>query len=134
MYAVIVVTGDLLRTTDNSRRRRRNTLRSPRDIIDNMGDMLPGPYDPTNPMDIYTAAVWNRAEDVPAMFIVGNGSRTVGPNGTVYENAPLAEGTEYGVFTYIRLESDNAVSLTLFFYNYSLDLCLTCIVKCGFSA
>ena len=115
MYAVIVVTGNLLRINDNSRRRRRNdnALRSPREIIRDLGDVLPDPYDPMNPMDIYTAGVWNRAEDVPAMFIVGNGSRTTGPDGTVYENTALAEGTEYGVFNYIRLESDNEVSLTL---------------------
>ena len=117
VYAVIVVTGDLLRTNDNSARRRRqndNTLRSPSDIINDMGGVLPEPYNVTNPMDIYTAAVWNRAEDVPEMFIVGNGSMTRGPDGRVYVNAELAEGTEYGVFNYIRLESDNAVSLTVF--------------------
>ena len=115
------MTGDLLRINDNSRRRRRQNEPSPRDIINDRGGELPPPYDPLNPMDIYTAAVFNRAEDVPAMFIVGNGSRTVGPDGTVYENAPLAEGTEYGVFTYIRLESDNAVSLYLCIYDHSLD-------------
>ena len=104
------MTGNLLRVNDNSRRRRQNEP-TPRDIINDRGGELPPPYNRTHPTDIYTAAVFNRAEDVPAMFIVGNGSRTVGPDGTVYENAPLAEGTEYGVFTYIRLESDNAVSL-----------------------
>ena len=108
------MTGDLLRSNDNSRRRRRqNELRTPREIINSMNGTLPAPYNPMDPQDIYTAAVWNKAEDVPLMFLVGNGSRTVGPDGRVYENAPLAEGTEYGVFNYIRLESDNAVSLIL---------------------
>ena len=109
MYAVIVVTGDELRRAPRARRNTDNPLRSPSDIINDNNGEFPGPYDADNPMDLYTTAVWTNPDDVPLMFVVGNGSITTGPDGTVYVNAELDEGTEYGVFDYIRLESDDGV-------------------------
>ena len=110
MYAVIVVTGDELRAP----RARRNTddqQRSPREIIRENGDRLPGPYNSANNTELYSAAVWTNPADVPDIFVVGSETTTRGPDGTLYVNAELAEGTEYGVFNYIRLESDDGVSL-----------------------
>ena len=104
------MTGDLLRAP-RVRRNTDNPLSSPRDIIRNNGDVLPDPYDPENPMDLYTAAVWTNPDEVPVMFVVGSGSTTT-VNGVEYVNTELAEGTEYGVFNYIRLESDDGVSST----------------------
>ena len=110
VYAVIVVTGDLLMAT-RARRNTDDSLRSPRDIIRDNGDRLPDPYNPNDPMDLYTAAVWTNPADVPDIFVVGSDTTTRGPDGREYFNAELAEGTEYGVFDYIRLESDDEVSL-----------------------
>ena len=110
LYAVVVVWGDLLR--DNARRQD-DELRSPRDIIVSMNNTLPPPFPPMPGMTIYTTAVWSRAADVPDVFIVGSGSVTMGPDGTNYTNARLNEGTTYGVFVYIRLESDILVSIVL---------------------
>ena len=78
-----------------------------------MNNELPPPFPPMPGMTIYTAAVWNNAADVPDEFTVGNGSVTVGPDGTSYTNGGLNEGTTYGVFEYIRLESDVVVSSAL---------------------
>ena len=110
VYAVIVVWGELLVKDDNTRRRRRqNDLSSPKDIIEDMDNMLPPPYSMRD-STIYTAAVWNSAAVVPDDFIVGNGSVTMGPNGMNYTNARLMESTRYGVFNFIQLESDIPVS------------------------
>ena len=100
LYAVVVVSGGQLQNT-------------PREVITNRNEILPPPYPPTD--GIYTAAVWTRPEDVPQTFVVGTESRTVGPlpNRTQYINGRLEEGTEYGVFYYIQLQSDVAVSLTI---------------------
>ena len=104
---------------DTGRRRRQDDmLRSPRDIIATMNNELPPPFPPMPGMTIYTAAVWNNPADVPHVFVVGNGSVTMGPNGTIYINGMLNEGTTYGVFDYIRLESDILVSLTFSIVSY----------------
>ena len=96
---------------DTGRRRRQDDmLRSPRDIIATMNNELPPPFPPMPGMTIYTAAVWINAADVPHVFVVGNGSVTMGPDETIYINGRLNEGTRYGVFDYIRLESDILVS------------------------
>ena len=111
MYAVIVAWGELLVKDDNARRKRRqDDLNSPRDIIANMGNTLPPPYSDMLDSTIYTAAVWNSAAAVPDDFIVGNGSVTMGSDGMNYTNARLREGTRYGVFNFIQLESDVPVS------------------------
>ena len=111
VYAVIVVTGALLRTP-LARRNTDGSLRSPRDIIGDIGDSLPAPYDPVGPKDLYTAAIWTNSDDIPDVFVVGSGSTTRGPDGTEYVNVKLSDGTEYGVFNYIRLESDDGVSVS----------------------
>ena len=113
VYAVIVVWGDTLRKDARRRRRQENNNRSPSEIIASMGGQLPPPYPGEEGNMIYTAAVWNKADDVPDMFVVGVGSVTTGPDGKNYTNGRLAEGTRYGVFNYIQLESDIPVSLTL---------------------
>ena len=113
LYAVIVVWGDLLRDDARRRRRQDDMLHSPHDIIASMNNTLPPPFPPMPGMTIYTTAVWSRVTDVPDVFIVGNESVTMGPDGTSYTNARLNEGTRYGVFIYIRLESDILVSVAL---------------------
>ena len=110
IYAVIVAWGDLLRVDSRRRHRQDSNLRSPCDIIADMNNELSPPYPPMPGMTIYIAAVWNNAADVPDDFIVGNGSVIMGPDGRNYTNARLREGTRYGVFEYIRLESDVPVS------------------------
>ena len=110
---MVVAWGDLLREDTRRRRRQDDMLRSPRDIITSMNNELPPPFPPMPGMTIYTAAVWNSAADVPDVFIVGSGLITVGPDGMNYTNERLNEGTRYGVFEYIRLESDILVSLIL---------------------
>ena len=112
VYAVIVVWGDLLVKDDDAQRRRRqnNDLSSPKDIIASMNNMLPPPYSRMLNSTIYTAAVWNSAAAVPDDFLVGNGSVTMGSDGKNYTNARLREGTRYGVFNFIQLESDIPVS------------------------
>ena len=116
VYAVVVVTGALLRMP-LARRNTDDSTRSPRDIIRDIGGVLPAPYNPVNPNDLYTAVVWTNSDDIPDMFVVGSGSTTRGPDGTEYDNVELSEGTEYGVFNYIRLESDNGVSVSLLKYH-----------------
>ena len=85
---------------------------NPRDIIRSQNDKLPGPYPPTNygTFMLYTAAVWTDPDKVPAMFLVGNGAKTTF-NGMEYENVGLREGTQYGVFYYIRLQPDSGVAV-----------------------
>ena len=96
---------------DTVRRRcQDDMLRSPRDIIASMNNELPPPFPPMPDMTIYTAALWSSSAAVPDDFIVGNGSVTMGPDGTNYTNGRLNEGTRYGMFDYIRLESDILVS------------------------
>ena len=85
-------------------------LRSPKDIIASMNNTLPPPYSPMLDTTIYTAAVWNSAASVPDDFIVGDGSVTMRFNGRFYPNERLREGTRYGVFNFIQLESDIPVS------------------------
>ena len=110
VYAVIVAWGALIRDNAQRRRRQDDNLRSPRDIIADMNNTLPPPYPPMPGMTIYTAALWSSAAAVPDDFIVGNGSVTMGPDGKNYTNARLQEGTRYGVFNFIQLESDIPVS------------------------
>ena len=110
VYAVIVAWGALIRDDARRRRRQNDDLRSPRDIIADMNNTLPPPYPPLPGMTIYTAALWSSAAAVPDDFIVGNGSVTMGPDGKNYTNARLQEGTRYGVFNFIQLESDIPVS------------------------
>ena len=113
LYAVIVAWGDLLRDDARRRRRQDDMLRSPRDIIASMNNELPPPFPPMPGMTIYTTVVWSRAAAVPDVFTVGSGSVTMGPDGTSYTNGRLNEGIRYGVFVYIRLESDILVSVAL---------------------
>ena len=80
---------------------------SPEDIINSNGGGLPPPYPGQN--NVYTAAVYTRSEDVPTIFVLGDDKRITGPNGRVYINKRLNENTMYGVFKYIRLESDTGV-------------------------
>ena len=77
---------------------------TPRNIITGNDDQLPPPYPGRD--GVYTAAVWNNIEDVPLIFVVGGGETTVGPDGTEYVNRRLSKSTRYGVFYYIRLQSD----------------------------
>ena len=91
MYGVVVVSGDEINNT-------------PRNIITENNDQLPPPYPGRD--GVYTAAVWNNIEDVPLTFLVGDGETTVSLDGTEYFNRRLSESTEYGVFHYVRLESD----------------------------
>ena len=125
IYAVIVVTGTLLRG-DNAPRGRRQT-RSPSDIIADMNNELSPPY--MDGADIYTAAVWTNPHDVPDVLVVGAGSSTTGPDGRRYVNEPLSEGTEYGVFYYIRLKSDVPVSWPLLDRDLNIDLYTICSVE-----
>jgi len=105
LYAVVVVLQNNLDGT-------------PRQIIQNMNNALPPPY--SSMSDIYTAAVWTKPEDVPQVFVVGDESTSRGPNGVEYINERLKEGTQYGVFYYIELESDG-VSLTIYMH-YFIDV------------
>jgi len=50
--------------------------------------------------------VWHNIEDVPLTFGVGDGEITMSSDGTEYYNRRLSECTTYGVFYYIRLQSD----------------------------
>ena len=94
LYGVVVVTGSALD-------------RSPDDIINATGGNLPPPYPGQG--GIYTTAVYTRPEDVPTIFEVGNNMITRGPNGREYINRRLNENSMYGVFNYIRLQSDSGV-------------------------
>ena len=91
VYGVVVVSGDEI---DNT----------PRDIITGNDDQLPPPYPGID--GVYTAAVWHDIEDVPITFVVGDGETTVGSDETTYVNRRLSENTRYGVFYYVRLQSD----------------------------
>jgi len=76
----------------------------PKNIIDRcFGGNLPPAY--ARMADIYTAAVWNEST-IQTNFTLGDGSMTTGPNGIIYENVRLMSGRLYGVFYYIRLDSD----------------------------
>ena len=77
---------------------------APNDIITANNDNLPPPYPGQD--GIYTAAVYTRAEDVPTVFVVGDNMITRA-NGREYVNRELSASTMYGVFYYIRLESDS---------------------------
>ena len=94
LYGVVVV---LIRgnSVDN------NNL--PKDIINSRNGNLPPPY--ARMADVYTAAVWSRS-NVQTNFTLGDGSTTIGPDGTTYVNQRLMSGRLYGVFYYIRLNSD----------------------------
>jgi len=91
VYGVVVVSGDEINNT-------------PRNIITENNNRLPPPYPGRD--GVYTAAVWNNTEDVQLIFVVGGGETTVSPDGTEYFNRRLSESTEYGVFHYVRLQSD----------------------------
>ena len=91
MYGVVVVSGDEINST-------------PRNIIIENNDQLPPPYPGRD--GVYTAAVWHNIEDVPLTFVVGGGETTVSRDSTEYFNRRLSESTEYGVFHYVRLQSD----------------------------
>ena len=91
VYGVVVVSGDEINNT-------------PRDIITGNNDQLPLPYPGRD--GVYTAAVWINIEDVPLTFVVGGGETTVGSDRTEYINRRLSESTRYGMFYYVRLQSD----------------------------
>ena len=82
---------------------------SPTQIINSIGGNLPPPYPGQG--GIYTAAVYTRSEDVPTIFVLGDNTITRGPDGTAYTNRRLNENTVYGVFEYIRLQSDTGVAV-----------------------
>ena len=92
LYGVIVVSGEELNN-------------APDDIIDANNGNLPPPYPGQD--GIYTAAVYTREEDVPTLFVVGNNIITTANDGRQYVNRRLSENTQYGVFYYIRLQSDS---------------------------
>ena len=77
---------------------------TPMDIITSSNGQLPPPYPGRD--GVYTAAVWHDIEDVPLTFVAGDGEITVSPDGTEYYNRRLSKCTTYGVFYYIRLQSD----------------------------
>ena len=81
-----------------------NNRIAPLDIITRNNDQLPAPYPGRD--GVYTAAVWHNIEDVPLTFLVGDGEITMSSDGTEYYNRRLSECTTYGVFHYIRLQSD----------------------------
>ncbi|XP_065903936.1 phosphatidylinositol phosphatase PTPRQ-like [Dysidea avara] len=91
LFGVIVVSGEELEN-------------APMDIITSSNGQLPPPYPGRD--GVYTAAVWHDIEDVPLTFVAGDGEITVSPDGTEYYNRRLPECTTYGVFYYIRLQSD----------------------------
>ena len=95
---------------------------NPVDIINDNGGNLPPPYPGQN--NTYTATIYTRPEDIPTVFVLGDDMRTTGPNGTVYINRRLNENTMYGVFVYIRLESDNGVAVS----NFIASIKYTCLV------
>ena len=84
--------------------------RGPDAIISSNNGRLPPPYPGQN--GVYTAAVYTRAEDVPAVFIAGDNTVTTAPNGREYVNRELSEDTTYGAFYYIRLQSDNGMAVS----------------------
>ena len=87
-----------------------NALNSrPVDIINVNDGSLPLPYPGQG--GLYTAAVYTRPEDIPTIFVVGNDMITRGPGGREYVNRRLNENNMYGVFNYIRLQSDNGVAV-----------------------
>ena len=102
LYGVVIVTGMELGN-------------SPVDIISANNGRLPPPYPGQN--GVYTAAVYTRPEDVPTVFVAGDNTITTAPNGQEYVNRELSEDTTYGVFYYIRLQSDNGVAVSTKFYN-----------------
>ena len=82
---------------------------SPVSIITANDGNLPPPFPGRN--NAYTAAVYTRPEDVPTAFVLGDDTTTTGPDGRVYSNRRLNSDTMYGVFNYIRLESDSGVAV-----------------------
>ena len=96
LYGVVVVTGSTLNE-------------SPTEIISSIGGSLPPPFPGQG--GIYTAAVYSRPEDVPTIFVLGDNTRTRGPDGREYINRRLNENMMYGVFEYIRLQSDTAAAV-----------------------
>lgn len=83
----------------------------PVDIINANNGRLPPPYPGQD--GVYTAAVFTRAEDVPTMFVVGDNTVTRAPDGAVYTNRELSEDTTYGIFDYIRLQSDSGAAVRI---------------------
>jgi len=82
----------------------------PKNIITNdFNGQLPPPYE--RMADVYTAAVWDES-NVNTNFTLGDGSETTGPDGTTYENVRLMSGRLYGVFYYIRLDSDTGLGVS----------------------
>ena len=82
----------------------------PNDIINTNNGSLPPPYPGKD--GVYTAAVFTRLEDVPILFVVGDNTITTAPDGTEYVNSRLSQNTMYGVFYYIRLQSDSGVAVS----------------------
>ena len=106
MYGVVVVSGDEINNT-------------PRNIITENNDQLPPPYPGRD--GVYTAAVWHNIEDVPLTFLVGDGETTVSRDSTEYFNRRLSESTEYGVFHYVRLQSDTGRVVRVKIINVLID-------------
>ena len=110
LYGVVLVTG--MELSD-----------SPVDIINANNGRLPPPYPGQN--GVYTAAVYTRAEDVPTVFTAGDNTITTAPDGTEYVNRGLLEDTAYGVFSYIRLQSDNGVAVSKIKILWQSKTCMT---------
>jgi len=102
-----VVTGEALSST------------TPLDIIFSNNRQLPSPYPGRD--GVYTAAVWYDIEDVPLTFVVGDGKITESPDGSEYYNRRLSECTTYGVFHYIRLQSDTGREVWYFNWIFESD-------------
>ena len=90
---------------------------TPERIIARINGQLPPPYPGRD--GVYTTAVWNNTEDVPLIFVVGDGEVTVSPDGTEYINKRLSECTTYGVFYYITLQLNNG---------HEVEYCNRCII------
>ena len=99
---------------------------SPVDIISANNGILPPPYPGEG--GVYTAAVYTRAEDIPDVFVVGDSTTTVAPDGTEHVNRRLSEDTMYGAFYYIRLQSDNGIAVRNILY---FICCLSFFLLCN---
>ena len=115
MQWVIVVWGDLLRVGTQCRHHQDDMLHNPCDIIFNINNTLPPPFPPmldTTQLQCRIVLLLYLMID----FMVHSRLVTMGSNGRNYINARLREGMRYGVFNFIQLESDVAVSWALFMF------------------
>jgi len=108
----------------------------PKNIIDRMNGNLPLPYNRMDNTEIYTAAVWISPRDVQTNFTLGNESViTRDRDDNEYINVRLTSGRLYGVFYYIRLNSDTGsvvcnTILTYVFCVQYMHWCCLYHIKC----